>query len=396
MVPAGFIDDTEVRVNANGTAVDWNRYRREFPAAKRFIYFNHAAVSPLSTRVRAAIDAVASGFFERGVLCEDVVFGMVDAARIGAARLVGARAREIAFIKNTTQGVLTAANGIRWKRGENAVMPSIEFPANAYPWLALGKRGVRTVLVPPRDGRITAEMLAGACTARTRCVTVSAVQFSNGYRVDLAALGSFCRDRGIYLHVDGIQSLGMLRCDVRRMKIDFLSAGGHKWLLGPVGTGFFYCREELLDEIDVWNPGWLGVRSPRSYLDYDPTPQEDARRFEEGSPNLYGIAGLGSSIGRFLEIGPARVEKRILGLTDLLEKGLLTRGFVVTSPRGKAERSGIICFRRDGGRTERLFERLMAKRVVVSLREGAIRLSPHFYNTDGEVERLLGLLERPI
>jgi selenocysteine lyase/cysteine desulfurase len=385
-----------VRVNAKDATVDWERYRKEFPASKRYIYFNHAAVSPLSTRVLAAINAVASGFFEKGVLCEDAVFGMVDAARNGAARLVGARPGEIAFVKNTTQGVLLAANGIRWRRGDNVVMPSIEFPANAYPWIALERRGVRTVLVPPREGRITAEMLAGACTARTRCVTVSAVQFSNGYRVDLAALGSFCRDRGIYLHVDGIQSLGMLRCDVRRMKIDFLSAGAHKWLLGPVGTGFFYCRAELLDEIDIWNPGWLGVRNPRAYLDYDPTPREGAGRFEEGSLNLYGIAGLGSSIGRFLEIGTARVEKKILGLTDLLENGLLSRGYVVTSPRGKAERSGIICFRHPAGSTERLFERLMAKRVVASLREGAIRFSPHFYNTAGEIERVLDLLERSI
>lgn len=383
-------------MNAKRSSFDGERYRKEFPAAKRYIYFNHAAVSPLSTRVRAAMDAVADGFSEKGVLCEDAVFDMVAAARTGAARLVGARPAEIAFVKNTTQGVLLAANGIRWKRGDNVVTPSIEFPANAYPWIALGKRGVRTVLVPPRDGRITAEMLAAACTARTRCVTVSAVQFSNGYRVDLAALGSFCRSRGILLHVDGIQSLGMLRCDVRAMKIDFLSAGAHKWLLGPVGTGFFYCREELLDEIDVWNPGWLGVRNPRAYLDYDPTPRPDAGRFEEGSLNLYGIAGLGATIERFLEIGTARVEKRILGITDLLERGLASRGCIVTSPRGKRERSGIICFRHRAGRTEKLFERLMSKRVVVSLREGAIRLSPHFYNTDGEVERALEIIDLPI
>ncbi len=382
-------------MKANGSKFNWERYRKEFPAAKRYVYFNHAAVSPLSTRVLAAMNAVERGFFEKGVLCEDAVFGMVDSARSGAARLVGARPAEIAFVKNTTQGVLLAANGIRWRRGDSVVMPSIEFPANAYPWIALEKRGVRAVLVPPRDGRVTAEMLAGACTARTRCVTVSAVQFSNGYRVDLESLGSFCRSRGIRLHVDGIQSLGMLRCDVRAMKIDFLSAGAHKWLLGPVGTGFFYCREELLDELDVWNPGWLGVQNPRAYLDYDPTPRADAGRFEEGSPNLYGIAGLGATIGRFLEIGPARVEKRILGLTDLLEKGLLSRGYIVTSPRRKRERSGIICFRHPTARTEKLFDALMKKRVVASLREGAIRLSPHFYNTEGEVERVLDLLRRP-
>jgi selenocysteine lyase/cysteine desulfurase len=257
--------------------IGWSRYRSEFPAAKRYIYFNHAAVSPLSKRVVEAMNAVANGFLERGVLCEEEMFARVEAARGAAARLIGARNDEIAFIKNTTQGVLLAANGIRWKRGDNVVMPAIEFPANVYPWLALEKRGVRIVLVQPRDGRVTAEMLAGACTARTRCVTASFVQFSNGYRVDVATLGRFCRARGIYFHVDGIQSLGMLRCDVRAMKIDFLSAGGHKWLLGPAGTGFFYCRRDLLDELDIWNPGWLGVRNAWSFFDHDPTPRSGAR-----------------------------------------------------------------------------------------------------------------------
>ncbi|MDD4857856.1 MAG: aminotransferase class V-fold PLP-dependent enzyme [Candidatus Krumholzibacteria bacterium] len=376
----------------SGTKIDWNRYRAEFPAAEHYIYFNHAAVSPLSTRVIEAMNAVATLFLKKGILCEEEVFASVKKTRGAAAQLVGANGSEIAFIKNTTQGVLLAANGIRWKRGDNVVMGSIEFPANAYPWLALNKRGVRTVLVRPREGRITAEMLAGACTRKTRCVTVSSVQFSTGYRIDLAALGRFCRDRGIYLHVDGIQSLGMLQCNVRAMNIDFLSAGGHKWLLGPSGTGFFYCRREILDELDVWNPGWLGVRNARSYLAYDPTPRPDAQRYEEGSLNLYGIAGLGASIERFLEIGMARVERRIIDLTDVLEQGLRSRGYRITSPRGKDERSGIICFTHARKDAEKIFRRLSAAGIVVSLRVGAIRLAPHFYNTADEAERVLDLL----
>ena len=372
--------------------IRWGRYRSEFPAAKRYIYFNHAAVSPLSKRVIEAMNAVANGFLERGVLCEDEMFARVEAARGAAARLIGARNDEIAFIKNTTQGVLLAANGIRWKRGDNVVMPAIEFPANVYPWLALEKRGVRIILVQPRDGRVTAEMLAAACTARTRCVTVSFVQFSNGYRVDVATLGRFCRARGIYFHVDGIQSLGMLRCDVRGMKIDFLSAGGHKWLLGPAGTGFFYCRRDLLDELDVWNPGWLGVRNAWSFFDHDPTPRSGARRFEEGSLNLYGIAGLGASIERFLEIGMTRVEKRILALTDTLDSGVRSRGYRITSPRGEDERSGILCFRHPCTDANKLQRKLSAARVVASVRMGAIRLAPHFYNTDEEAARVLDLL----
>jgi selenocysteine lyase/cysteine desulfurase len=235
-------------------------------------------------------------------------------------------------------------------------------------------------------------MLAASCTARTRCVTVSSVQFSNGYRVDLEKLGGFCRDRGIYLHVDGIQSLGMLRCAVGPAKIDFLSTGGHKWLLGPVGTGFFYCRRELLGEIDVANPGWRGVKNAWSFFEHDDTPRPDAGRFEEGTLNLFGIMGLGASIDRFLEIGMANVERRILDLTDTLEEGLRSRGYRIVSPRGKKERSGILCFAHPGGKTEAIFKKLSAAGVIVSLRMGAIRLAPQFYNTEREAARLLDLL----
>jgi cysteine desulfurase/selenocysteine lyase len=372
--------------------INWRRYRAEFPVTRRYVYFNHAAVSPLSKRVLKAMDQVSEGFLMKGILCEEEVFERVAAVRDAASRLIGARNDEIAFTKNTTQGVLIAANGIRWKRGDNVVMPSIEFPANVYPWMALEKRGVRVRLVQPREGRVTAEMLSDACTTRTRAVTASFVQFSNGFRLDVQALGSFCRDRGIYLHVDGIQSLGMLRCDVRRMKIDFLSASGHKWLLGPAGAGFFCCRRELIEELDIWNPGWTGVRNPWSFLDYDPTYRADAKRYEEGSLNLCGISGLGASIERFLEIGMAPVEQKILRLSELLEEGLRERGYRITSPRGKGERSGILCFRHPGNETEQLYRKLSTARVVASLREGAVRLAPHFYNTEEEVERVLALL----
>lgn len=373
---------------------DWARLRAEFPIARRYAYMNHAAVSPLSPRVIEAMNRIERGFLEKGVLCEEWVFPRLEEVRRAAARLVGARPEEIAFTRNTTNGVLLAANGIRWRRGDNVVMPAIEFPANAYPWIALEKRGVRVRLVEPREGRVTAEMLASACTARTRAVTASLVQFSNGYRIDAAALGSFCRGRGIFLHVDAIQSLGALRCDVGAMKIDFLSTGGHKWLLGPAGAGFFYCRGELLDEIDVWNPGWLGVEDAWDFMNHRQGPRPDAARFEEGTRNLYGISGLGASIERFLEIGPANVERRILGLADYLERGLRERGCRIASPRGKSERSGILCFVHPRVESAKLFERLLARRIVLSVREGALRLSPHYYNTEAEADRALDLIPR--
>jgi selenocysteine lyase/cysteine desulfurase len=376
------------------TPADWARLRAEFPIARRYVYMNHAAVSPLSPRVIEAMSRIERGFLEKGVLCEGWVFPRVEEVRRAAARLSGARPGEIAFTRNTTNGVLLAANGIRWRRGDEVVMPSIEFPANAYPWIALEKRGVRVRLVEPREGRVSAEMLASACTRRTRAVTASLVQFSNGYRIDAAALGSFCRERGIYFHADAIQSLGALRCDVRAAKIDFLSTGGHKWLLGPAGAGFFYCRRELIEDLDVWNPGWLGIEDPWDFMNYRQSPRPDAARFEEGTRNLYGISGLGASIERFLETGTANVERRILGLTDCIERGLRERGCRIMSPRERGERSGILCFVHPRVESTKLFERLLSKRIVLSLRQGAIRFSPHFYNTEDEAGRVLDLIPR--
>jgi selenocysteine lyase/cysteine desulfurase len=372
----------------------WTFIRDEFPVTSRYIYFNHAAVGPLSTRAQRALNDLSETLVGKGVLAEDEVMAMVGRVRADAARLVGASPDEIAFVKNTTQGVLIAAGAIRWRDGDNVVMPAIEFPANVYPWMGLQRLGVELRLVEPEDGAVTAEMLADVCDRRTRAVTVSWVQFSSGYRIDLEELGEFCSGRGIYLHVDAIQGLGALAIDVERCRIDFLSAGGHKWMLALPGTGLFYCRKGLYDELDVPNPGWTGVEEPRNFLDYRFVYRNEAARFEEGSLNLHGIAALGVSIGRLLEIGAERVEERILGLTGLLAAGLVERGFSVTSPIRDRERSGILCFRDPEGETESVFGRLQESGILCSLREGAVRLSPHMYNTEEECGRVLSLLDK--
>jgi selenocysteine lyase/cysteine desulfurase len=324
------------------------------------------------------------------VTAEEEIFGRVARVREAAAALTGARADEIAFVKNTTHGIQIAAGGIRWKEGDNIVLPAVEFPANVYPWMGLWKRGVELRMVEPDgDGLVTAEMLADVCDRRTRAVTVSQVQFSTGQRTDIDELGGFCRDRGIFLHVDAIQGLGAMRIDVSRSKIDFLSAGGHKWMLALPGVGIFYCRRELLDRIDLWNPGWTGVVNPREFLDYDPTYRDSAERFEEGSFNLHGIYALGVSIDRLLRLGVSAVEERVLRLTGMLADGLEDRGFTVKSPLDEGMRSGILCFHSEKEEAPAIFSRLSSAGIVCSLRENAVRLSPHMYNTEEECERVL-------
>jgi cysteine desulfurase/selenocysteine lyase len=378
--------------NSDMSDIDWKRYRDEFPITEHFIYMNHAAVSPLSARVRRAIDDVSQGLEEKGCLSADELFERCDGIRASTAEMINASPEEIAFTRNTTHGVLTAAMGLRWRKGDTVVMPSIEFPANVYPWMGLERFGVTLKMVKPDGSRVTAGMLADACDDTTRLVTVSSVQFSNGYRIDLEELGDFCRSRDIYLHVDGIQSLGMLDCDLSKLQIDFLSAGGHKWLLSVPGIGFFFIRKELIEDLEIWNPGWTGVVDPWNFLDYDPTYSTDAKRYEEGSLNFHGIFALGASVERFLEIGMVRIEARILGLADSLEHGLAERDYEIVSPLGKTERSGIVCFRHSRLDTGEIFRALSEAGVVVSEREGSIRVSPHFYNTEEEIARFLEIL----
>jgi len=373
--------------------IDWSGYRDEFPVTDRYLYMNHAAVSPLSTRVERAIRSVSDGLTRSGSLFVDELFARSEEIRASVGRFLGVSHDEIAFTRNTTQGVLTAAMGIRWRKGDNVVIPSIEFPANVYPWMGLSRFGVETRLVEPLEGRVTAGMLEGACDERTRLVTASLVQFSNGYRVDVGKLGEFCRGSGILLHIDGIQALDMLDIDLSRLRIDFLSAGAHKWLLSVPGTGIFYIRKELIPDLEIWNPGWTGVVDPWNFLSYDPTYRDDARRFEEGSLNFHGIYALGASVERFLEIGMDEIETRILSLAALLQEKLAERGCEITSPRGPDERSGIICFRHPRRGTDELFGALSEEGAVASVREGSIRLSPHFYNTEEEIERLCTLVD---
>ncbi|MBN1163147.1 MAG: aminotransferase class V-fold PLP-dependent enzyme, partial [Candidatus Krumholzibacteriota bacterium] len=268
---------------------NWEYYRAEFPVTENYIYFNHAAVSPLSTRVSKAVAGVSEYFLREGILCLEKVTGRISEVRQAAAEFIGAQSEEIAFIRNTTQGVLLAANGIRWNLGDNVVMPAIEFPANVYPWMGLTSRGIELRMVEPEEGRVSADMLMDVCDDRTRVITVSLVQFSTGYRIDLEKLGRFCREKGIYLFVDAIQALGALEVSVKKWQIDFLSAGGQKWLLAAPGIGIYYCRRELLEELDIPNPGWTGVIDPEEFLDYNYTYRRDATRFEEGCHNFHGL-----------------------------------------------------------------------------------------------------------
>jgi len=371
---------------------DWDEFRRQFPVTRNYIYFNHAAIAPFSQSVKRQISKCLEQYCENGILCNRKFLEIVDYTRELAARFIGAKPSEIAFIKNTTQGILIAANGIRWKRGDNVLIPDKEFPANVYPWLNLTKRGVEVKFVPVKNGRFSVADIDQYIDKKTRALSLSAVSFLNGFRCDLMEIGRLCKDHGIFFIVDAIQALGAIEVNVKKSFIDLLSADAHKWLLGPQGIGILYVSEAVLESLDVSNLGWKSMNDEGNYLKYEIRIKSNAARFEEGTLNILGIIGLKASLEMILGIGIPVIEKRILKLTRMLIKGLVDRGYIIKSPMDFSERSGILAFCHNAFSTKTILDRLFQANVVCAQRDGAIRISPHFYNNKNDINGFLKAL----
>ncbi len=371
---------------------DLDRYRSEFPVTESSIYLNHAAVCPLPGRVRQAMSALLEDVHRFGVEHWERWLEAYDTVRLAAARLLNAEAGELALTKNTSEAISFFANGLDWNPGDEVVSVEDEFPANYYPWKVQERKGVRLVLVKQEQGRVELDSIVRALTPRTRVVTISFVQFLSGYRMDLQQLGEACAQRHVLLFVDAIQGLGAFPVDVKRAKISALAADGHKWLLGPEGSGLLFLRRELLDRIQPSTVGWMSVRSWQDFSTRDLTWREDARRFEYGTPNTVGIYGLGAALDLLLEVGVDAISERILELTERLRRGLATQGHQVYGPARREECSGIVSFVPRAGSAEDVTRFLHSQRVMVAARGGKVRVAPHFYNTEREIERLLELL----
>jgi selenocysteine lyase/cysteine desulfurase len=252
----------------------------------------------------------------------------------------------------------------------------------------LKRRGVEIKWYEARGGRLCPEDLEPLIDRRTRLVTLSAVQFSNGFRQDLAATSEICAKRGVLLNLDAIQHVGALELDVGRYKLDYVSVGGHKWLLGPIGTGFFYCRADSMDRIHPASVGYHSVDKSEDHMDYDLTFRKDAGRFEEALVNFPGVYGLDAALDLHLEIGPAAIERRIRVLGDHAIERLQSKGCRIVSSLDDSERSGIVSFVHPSVPADTLQRRLRDARVDVAVRDGRIRISPSFYNDEGEIDRL--------
>lgn len=359
-----------------------------FPVTNNLVYFNHAAVGPLSTRATEAMEKFVRDQRDFGALHWREWYREYDRFRESAARLLNAEPAEIAILKNTSEALSFVAQGIRWRAGDNVVTTALEFPPNVSPWRSLEPRGVETRMAKEP----TVEAIAPLVDERTRVVTVCSVAFHNGFVADLEALGDFCAERQILFCVDAIQSLGMLPIDVRRSKITFLGADSHKWLCGPEGATIFFVAREQIEQLDVFEHGWTNiVRRNASFLDASTELVPDARRFEAGSLNSAGIHGARAAIDLLLEIGIDTIAPKVVSIANALGDGLESIGYRIARPI----RSGIVAAtpqRVDGRELLRLHGELEKERIVCSPREGALRFSPHFYNDQSEVVRVVEVL----
>ncbi|MHB2149264.1 aminotransferase class V-fold PLP-dependent enzyme [Calditrichota bacterium LG25] len=367
-------------------------YRKLFPITSQKIYLNHAAISPFSTRVTERLEWYLD---ERQFGTIDV-FKKADELRSKTrnllAGLINARPENIAFITNTSEGFNHLVNGLEWQAGDEVLVPDCEFPSNMYPFLNLERKGVIVKKISSPDGLVDLEKIKAAITSKTRLLSISFVEFSSGFRNDLQAIGQLCKEQGILFSVDGIQGVGAMPLDVQACHIDFLSNGGHKWLMGAMGAGFMYIAPELFSRLKPAFTGWLAVENAWDFFDYRLDFLPDARRFEYGTSNFIGITALSASVELLMEANPDKIQEHLFKLGEILVEELEKMGLRFVNTKDRHHWSGIYSFK--AARAEKLFEEFEKHQVVVSLRNGLIRLAPHFYNNEQEIEQVIKIIKK--
>jgi selenocysteine lyase/cysteine desulfurase len=373
--------------------MDKSRFRALFPITKNLVYFNHAAVGPLSTPAFEAMQRHARDQHEFGALHWREWYHEYELLRQGAAQMINAGPAEIAILKNTSEGLSFVAEGFRWQRGENVVTTDLEFPSNFTPWKSLEKRGVECRVVESTDGAFTVEDVDRLIDSNTRIVTVSSAAFHNGFTPDLDAIGALCARRNVLFCVDAIQSLGAMPIDVRRSNIAFLAADGHKWLCGPEGAAIFYVAAAHRDKLQVLENGWTNIERRGKFINCSTDLLPDARRFEAGSLNTNGIHGLRAAVDLLLEAGIIAIHEEVVRIAGHLAAELESIGYRVMTPRPL--NSGIVAATPPNVEAMtllRLHRLLEENGVVCAPREGMLRFSPHFYNDEGDVARVASVL----
>lgn len=368
--------------------------RALFPMTKSAIYLNHAAVSPPPTPTIEAVTAQLKNVVEHGSLHYRSWVAVKERARQLAAEMIGARPEQIAFMRNTSDGLSTVANGLRWKAGENVVTFRREFPSNIYPWLRLREAfGVEVRLCEERDGRIDLDELIGLIDEKTRVVAISQVQYGSGFRADLERLGRAARERDALLVVDVIQAMGVLPTEVGAELIDVAAGACHKWLLTPEGVGVLYLSDRARERIEPTLVGWVSVPVPEDYGNFEQGWNRGALAWETGTAATALLHGLDASLRLLMATGIERIASHLEELTDYLCERLSGRDYEIVSSRRAGEKSQIVCIRHQGGQTANaLYTHLKREGIIVAPRGDRLRIAPHFYNVKDEIDALVNAL----
>lgn len=356
-------------------------YRSWFPhLATGKLWLNHAAISPLNSRTKKAVDQYLINRSEGSIDDFPQIVQISQNTKLQLGKLINVPADRIGFVNNTSDGLNILANGIEWKNGDRILLNDSEFPTNVVPFLNVKRFGVEIDFVKTSHDEILLEDIHKAITPKTKLLSISFVQFLSGFKSDLKAIGELCKKNNIIFCVDAIQGLGSTPIDVQGSRIDFLSSSGHKWLLSMMGLGFIFITKELQSRINQQFAGWTSNKNYFSnFFDYRLDFDETARRYENGGQNNAGIVALGESVNLLNDVGISNIHLHLLSLTDYIFGFAEQNGIEVTTPPEHEKRAGIITLKVPDA--EKIFTALNEQNIIVSLREGKIRISPHFYNS---------------
>jgi selenocysteine lyase/cysteine desulfurase len=373
------------------------RFRRhEFPVAAEKVFLGHAGVCPLPRRVADAVSAyareAATGDQEKFVYP-----AILNDGRKVVAQLLKCEADEVAFVGPTSLALSFIASGLKFRKGDNVLIYFDDYPSNVYPWMALAQQGAQVRMINTRGlGVIRPLDVMGQVDENTRLVALASCHFISGYRIDVQAIGKFLRERGILFCLDAIQTLGAFPTTVEH--VDMLAADAHKWLLGPCGAGIMFVRQSVQEMLTPPVYGWHNVRCPDYVAQEQIVFRRGAHKYEAGTHNLLGLVGLLAGIELILEIGVDAIAAELLRKRAWLVPALQAKGYAVLQADASPENaSGIISLHRPGQDLTALHEKLLGAGIFSSLRadragQKYIRLSPHFYNTDAELQRTLDAL----
>ena len=372
--------------------------KEAFPILARGHYVNHAAISPWPKVTSEAVQAFAKENSETGPQHYRRWLRREKLLRDSLAMMIKAPSgKDIALMKNTTDCICTVANGVRWQNGDNVVIPAGEFPSNRLPWLALRDQGVEVREVDIHNTDAPEDALLAQMDKNTRLLSVSAVQWADGLRLDLKKLGSACQGTEILFFVDAIQLLGALDINVQACHIDFLAADGHKWLLAPEGIAVFYSNLQARNQLRLVQHGWHMTDNPYQFNRHDWSASESASRFEAGTPNMLGQVGFNASVQLLLEYGMAQIDAAVSANSAQISAAIENiAGANLIMPYDPQRSSGIVCFDVPGTPLPDLLAALAEQQVTCTIRGGGIRLSPHFYQAGKPIAELLDIVEQVI